>query len=169
MTRIFLAIFFVLFLASWSVHGQEESNTWDRYKPSKLNIISNREKKSAADLNNNKIANVYSADDFASRVRVIYTGRSREIVPYKKEFISNWLKSRQEDMKYADLFKKEMLFVEDGIDFWIPVQEQVIPYFEKEIKRKEQIILFTIYLGMTKNEKNFDPIFVVNDFNKITE
>lgn len=64
----------------------------------------------------------------------------------------------------VDLFETELLFKENGVEYWLPVQKQVIPYFAQELKKGDQVTLFLIWIGAYKNAGSWDWVFLVNEF-----
>lgn len=101
--------------------------------------------------------------DYPLKVRVAYTGEIRDIDADKKHLIALWVKSFGMDPKIAERFQKEMLFLENGATYWLPVQTGLIPAFQEELKSGSCVWLFAQLWGGAK--KQF--VFVVNEFQAI--
>lgn len=97
------------------------------------------------------------------KVKVAYTGEIRNINADKKHLIEMWVKSFSVDPKIAERFQKEMLFLESGSTYWLPVQNELIPAFQEELKSGNCTWLFMQLWGGAK--KQF--VFVVNEFQVI--
>jgi hypothetical protein len=106
----------------------------------------------------------FSGDPLKTKVRVKYTGSVRDMPKVRAEMISYWGKSRSIDLKYINLFKQEMLFMEGADEHWLPVQTQLLPFFEKEVKKGDYINLFTVWVGYHVMKERVDWIFLVNEF-----
>jgi hypothetical protein len=137
-------------------------SSWDNYKPRTLNEIIKRHSHPEAF----KVDSFLTANTFPSQVKVTYTGTSRKIPVAKKAHISDWVKMFKADMGLVDLFETELLFIENSVEYWLPVQKQVIPYFEQELKKGETVTLFTIWIGAKKIEGKWNWVFLVNEFEK---
>jgi hypothetical protein len=108
----------------------------------------------------------FSGDSFPSRVKVTYTGSSRDISARRKKHISAWVKTNGRNPEIANLFETELLFKEGDAEYWLPVQKQVIPYFAEELKKGDQVTVFTIWVGAYKEASKWDWVFLVNEFEK---
>ena len=62
-----------------------------------------------------------------------------------------------------------MLFIEDGVEFWLPVQDVLLSYFRKELHKGERVILFANWIGITYPERGGRRlhVFLVNEFEKL--
>jgi len=103
----------------------------------------------------------------AYKVKLIYTGQIRNIDKSKKEALLAWFKSLHQDMKVANLFNKEMLFLDNATEYWLPVQDPLIPYFQKEIGKNKKVNLFVRFFGFVKTGHKREYLFTVNEFEKL--
>jgi hypothetical protein len=62
------------------------------------------------------------------------------------------------------LFAQEGLFIEDGVEYWLPIQTPLIPYLKEEEAPGELVALFVIWAGATKNNDTVEWVFLVNNF-----
>src|SRR5205823_1550506 len=107
---------------------------WNDFKPRTLKDIINIDAKEIKDSEReNRV--IFHADMLLSVVRVKYTGKTRPISDVKKDFLIKWSQTfTQNTADYASHYETDVLFTENGIEYWLPVQKQVIPYFQKELK-----------------------------------
>ena len=118
-----------LMLFAGTCMGQEEN--WDAYQPRTLKQIIDLHKHLITD---NQLTFLFTGDHFPSLVKVVYTGKMRPVNPDNTVVISEWAKVSKVDKNIVGLFEKEILFTENSVEYWLPVQSQLIPYFEKELR-----------------------------------
>jgi len=142
------------------ISAQEQ---WDAYQSRTLGQIV---KLHALELGESRaqVTFLLTAESFPSKVRVVYTGKSREITPRRREVISEWAKARKVSKEVVDLFEHELLFVEGSKEYWIPVQEQLIPYLRRDVKTGETVELLVIWIGARKEMRQVEWVFLVNEF-----
>jgi len=111
---------------------------------------------------------VLTRDSFTSKVKVTYTGKSRSISPKRKEIISNWLTVTYPDRRdeYLKQWDTEFLFTEHLIEYWLPVQNQLIQPLQEEIKKGDDVTLYVAWVGARKESGKVDWVFFVNEFEK---
>jgi hypothetical protein len=156
----YFALIFITIVSCGLAYGQ---NSWDSYKPRTLAEII---KLNSDPETLKKVDVIIPGDLFPSQVKVTYTGASRKISAARKDFINIWEKSHALTPELKGLFDDELLFIEGSVEHWLPVQKQVIPYFEKELQKGEQVTLFTVWAGAKKIEGKWNWIFFVNEFEK---
>lgn len=138
---------------------------YDRYQPGTLaSIIEEFEAEIESERDQNML--LYPYVDV--RADVIYTGESR---PISEERLAIWhaflfafLYDRFETL--SSLYEMEFRFVENGMDYWLPVQSQLIPYLEDEAKVDQEITLFIKWIGVNSmaDPEEIDWVFWVNEF-----
>ncbi len=108
-----------------------------------------------------------AAGSFKYRVRVTYTGQQRDIRVSVRQLISNWVKSLDLNPKLLDLFKQEILVREAGSQYWLPIQEQLLPHVAREVRTGDLVDLYIMRVGSAKTES----VFIVNEFqaHKVTK
>jgi len=92
----------------------------------------------------------------------IYTGEYRGIGADKLGFIRAFLSMLNYDLSFADYYVYEVRFEESDCSFWIPVQDNLIPYFEAEVSNDDAIVIYYTYLGFDHDSDEW--IFLINDF-----
>ena len=163
---VLLAAALFLLASGQPAHGQDEF-PWEQYKARTLGEIikQNMDEIAGRDApSRDKVSIVFTGDSLPSRVRVTYTGTTRKIPPARKAHIDEWAKSFGVKPEMVALFEDEMLFLECSTEHWLPVQKQVVPYFEKELKKGDMVTLYTAFTGGRKIDGAWNWIFVVNEF-----
>ena len=162
-----------IFLIAWlvtTVFGQDE---WAKYKPRTLKqIVTIFAKASFRDpdyvlRDKGQVVFILSANTFPSLVTVKYTGKSRTLSAKKKEVIAAWLKVYgPKNPEYLHLFDTEILFTEGRAAYWLPVQVQMVPFFEQELQKGENVHLYLVWVGGRKDSGKIERVFLVNEFKK---
>lgn len=167
MKRVFILIFAIfVFGHSFIVLGMDECSwtnegTWARYQTGKLSRIISAHSYPGMD-------NAHGVDygNDPVKARVTYMGEYRPTSEESESFISDWLKSlgHSED---ASVYAAEFLFIEDGRKYWLPVQNNVVPYLLKELKGGENVDLLALWIGRGYPRNGTrQHIIVVNEFCK---
>jgi hypothetical protein len=157
----------VALLLAASVTAWAQGFNYDAYEPRTLaELIAKYDVK---ELEERKVADGSSSfgASFPSRVRVAYAGEQRKIPDERKQFINDWVKTHRLDPRIGELFESELKFIEDGKEFWLPVQKQVIPYFAEELKKGEPVDLYVVIAGGRKFKGKWDWLILVNEFVKV--
>jgi hypothetical protein len=157
----------ILFLVAFEANAQ--GFPYDEYKPRTMaEIIKINADLETREYKQRQIA--LNANPLYSQVRVAYTGTSRPISSARKDLLKMWAEllgfKTANNSDITKLYENELLFTECGTEFWLPVQKQVIPYFEKELKKGEMVSLFMARVGGEKVADKWDWLFIVNEFVK---
>ena len=166
--RVFIlaAAAFFLLAPGHTAHGQDVF-PWEQYKARTLGEIIKQNVDEVAGRDapaRDKVSVVFPGDPLPSRVRVTYTGTTRKIPPAHKAHIDEWAKSFGLKPELIASFEDEVLFLECSTEHWLPVQKQVLPFFEKELKKGDMVTLYTAFTGGRKVDGAWNWIFVVNEF-----
>lgn len=162
--RIFLLQ--LVILLGCSSHSFAQGFPWDDFKPRTLKEIV---KLDAAEIKDSEKKNrvILHADMLLSVVRVKYTGKSRRISETKKGFLQNWAQTfTGNGERYAAMYEEDLLFTEDGVEYWLPVQKKVVPHFAKELKEGEEVDLYLVRAGGVCSKQVCDWFFLVEEFQK---
>jgi hypothetical protein len=138
---------------------------YERYRPRTLMEII-REHSHPKLLQGNQGSMILTGDTFPSKVRVIYTGQTRSISPAKKQHLDMLVTSFKVDPKLIARYGTEMLFMEGEDEYWLPVQVSLISFFEKELKKGEELTLYAEWVGAKKIGDTWDWVFIVQEFQK---
>jgi hypothetical protein len=160
-----LVLMTILLAGTGLAYGQ--GFDYDAYEPRTLaEMIKKYDGEDLRDMGKAKDGSMIFGASFPSQVKVIYTGSSRKIPAERKSFIEAWVKTHEMPPEIAQLFETEHLFIENSVQYWLPVQKQVASYFDKELKKGEQVTLFAVITGGKKIDGKWDWIVLVNEFEK---
>jgi hypothetical protein len=98
-------------------------------------------------------------------VPATYTGLVRPLAPDELRYVQNSLKAVNLAWM-GGLYQQAMLFQADGKNYWLPVQKQLVPYFHKELKARDQIDLYVVQPGGLRRTRGWEWPFLVEDFQK---
>jgi hypothetical protein len=96
------------------------------------------------------------------RSRVRYTGDCRLLSDDGRRLISEWAKATNVPIA-ASLSQQEVRIQEPGGDYWVPVQEALVPAIRAELSAGDRIEVFSIFIGHVDGR----PVFLVNAFNHV--
>jgi hypothetical protein len=152
----------LLTLTSCAVAQQSGEGTWARYRLGKLS--------STIQAHSTRAESSDKGVDLgwdAARARVTYTGRSRPTSAAKRRFIAFYMASVGAP-DFSTKFMTEMLFIEDRTQFWLPVQDVLLPHLRREMQKGESVILLANWIGVTYAERDGRGlhVFLVNEFEK---
>ena len=148
--------------------GEAEQREFDyeKYHPSKLiDVTKEYDKVIDGDLKNVPRGNAFILIEALSRAMRVKAAFSNEFrIPSEEHItvVKAWLKALNRE-NYLDLFRHEVKVREDNIEYWLPIQEQLIPFLQKEIHPGEIAEFYIVYFGAN----NFNHVFVINEFRKI--
>lgn len=84
--------------------------------------------------------------DLPFRVRVTYTGRFRGLAQDTRRLIEAW-SAAMAGSDVAGAFRRELDVEHRGQQYWLAVQEVLVPQMAGELRAGEVIDLFVIYIG----------------------
>jgi hypothetical protein len=106
-------------------------------------------------------------DIVPSSVRVVYRGSTRRMPKARSEVIRQWaLRYAGSPEHYTSNRETELLFSEDGVDYWLSLPKRLQLKLEKESRVNDEVLLYLIRLGAVQRDGRWDPILLVEDFNK---
>lgn len=162
-----------LMLGSNLAYGQgslgakpKKPRTPDDYKSRTLKEVTT--KASGADsLGNKEETMMVEADILPSRVRVKYNGSARPLPQIKKEVLLQWARRYAGSIEhYTVPYETEMLFTENGAEYWLAVRKQSTTHFEQELKKGEAVDLYLIRVGAAKIGDKWEWMLLVESFQK---
>ena len=143
-------------------------SSWDRYKPGSIGAIIVQEREGV--LTQFKLGQghhtVISAASFPTRATVEFLDSSRATPPERTAVLAAWAKSLHITIDIHAALTTELLFREDSLQLWLPVQQVLVPSFRNELKRGDLVTLFVGYIGAEGQGSIIDWVFVVNEFEK---
>jgi len=163
-SRVFLLLILIFTVSSSTSFAQ--GFPWDDFKPRTLNDIVSID---AKEINDSQLENkvIFHADMLLSVIRVKHTGKSRAMSEVKKDVLRKWSQTfTQNADKYAANYEQDLLFIENGVEYWLPVQKKVIPYFSKEVKVDDEVDIYIVRAGGVCRKAVCDWLFLVEEFQK---
>jgi len=143
-------------------------SSWDRYKPGSVGAIMDQEREGVH--TQFKLApghhTVISGVSFPTRATVEFLDSSRATPPERIAVLEAWAKSLHINIDVHTALRTELLFREDSLQLWLPVQEVLVPSVRNELKRGDLVTLFVGYVGAEGQGTVIDWVFVVNEFEK---
>lgn len=146
-----------------------EPSSWDRYLP---NTLANLFELTSEHLDTEQFPALYievsPEYQYPSQVEVIYTGEYREIDPVKQFLIETWggTVSPQVGESIKGAFQQEILVIEADVEYWIPVQEVLVPFLKDELEPGDDALIFILWVGanITSADAPADRAFILNEF-----
>ncbi len=151
----------------------EPTSTWDRYQVRTLQNLRELTDPLLALLDEApaQYPSIYlefsEEYQYPSRVQVLYTGQFREIAPERQFAIARWAEAFLPNLadKYIPLFQHEVLVREGSDEYWMPVQEPLIPYMENELLVDGKATMFVVWIGaLLPGPEEVDRIYLINEF-----
>jgi hypothetical protein len=142
------------------------TSTWDRYKPRTIGQIAGNTEDELTSLADQAFYYNFG-DDYASKVVATYTGQFRLTSERRLLLIGAWFEALITRFSRTDainLFATEGLFIEDTIDYWLPIQRPLIPLMRDELTEGKPVTLFIIWIGATSFSNEIDRVFLLNEF-----
>jgi hypothetical protein len=108
---------------------------------------------------------VVYADIFPSRVSVTLAGSSRTLPQLKKEVLRQWARLYAGVPEgYTDRYETEMLFAQDGNDYWLAIRKDLLPHFKQVLRAGDSLDLNLIRVGSAKLSEAWEPMLLVESF-----
>ena len=154
--------------------GQKKPRTEEDYYPRSLHDLSALQPPPFAqalkERDNKDLAVIVHGDLLPSRVNVVYEGTTRPLNEKKKPVILSWAnKFAGAPEFYTTPYQTEMLFTENGENYWLAVRTESLPKFEQELKKGEAVELFLIKMGSVRIERTdekWEPVLLVEKYVK---
>src|SRR6185503_5485706 len=144
----------------------KRARTEDDYKPRTLKEVTTKSPGEES-LSNKEETMIVQSDFLPSRVRVTYKGSARNLPQIKKELLRQWaLRYAGSPEFYTVPYESEMLFVENGTDYWLAVKKDLVPKIQQQFNMGEKIDLFLLRMGKVKNSNEWESLLLVEKFQK---
>lgn len=154
--KIFIILLAIGFLVPVS-RGQQ--NRWADYEPRTLQSVIDSHRGGV-----HRLDYLLSAHSFPSQVKLVYLGKTRQVMGKRKELLRQWVKMVQQPGSVVELFQTEVLFREGTMEHWLLVQKPLIAALRKEVKAGESINSYVIFMGGAKQEGRWEWMFAMNEF-----
>lgn len=156
------ALFTIVFSLCLSATAFAQEFPWNIFKSRTLKEVVSVTTKAVKPYDSMFLA----TNQLESKILVTFTGKSRPIIKERKTFISIWAGMLGQPKDYADLYQREYLYKEGDDEYWLPTQEPITKYFDKELKEGDEITLYLIRIGAHRSKKNIDCILLVEEYQK---
>jgi len=67
---------------------------------------------------------------------------------------------------YANLFEHELLVREGEVEYWMPIQESLIPFLEEELIEGQLMTIFVRLPALVHTDEGTECVFFINDFHR---
>jgi hypothetical protein len=144
----------------------KRARTLDDYKPRTLKEVT-AEGPDMEDIGDEEETVIVDVDTLPSEVRATYAGSVRPLPQIKKEVLRHWAQLYAGlPQGYTGAYETEILFTEDGAEYWLAVRGEAVPRFERELKRGEAVLLYLIRVGAAKASDKWEPVLLIERFQK---
>jgi hypothetical protein len=134
---------------------------YDRYKPARLDTVSFFPVQQL----NDSVYFFLADDEWALKVKVIYSDSVRKIDLKIKKVLTTWIEEVAKSQYPDSLLHTEILFYDHNKPIWIPVQESLIQFLKDEVSKGDIITLYVVIAGATKDRQ----VFLLNEFDTTNE
>jgi hypothetical protein len=91
--------------------------------------------------------------------------KKRKIDNEKLELLDLIFKSIKIPQKASDIFEHEAFIQTDNGNYWLPIQNELLGFWEKEMKKNKKALIFIRAFGSTNDAKENKFLFTINSFN----
>lgn len=150
--------------------GTPEPSGWDRYQPRTMTeVIDIINEEVELDTREEDVLYLEMNSDYhyPSNVQLIYSGEYREVTDPRKMMITSWVGSFASQLtprEQEEIFATEVLFTEDGAEYWIPVQKSLIEIMKDELKAGDEVTVLIVWMGEISEADEIDYVFLLNAF-----
>ena len=144
----------------------KKPRTPEDYRPRTLKEVA-AEGPGAETRGNKEETMIVQADILPSRVRATYAGSARPLPRAKKAVLRQWARFYAGFPEgYTRPYETEMLFLEDGAEYWLAVREKSLPRFGRELKKGDEVDLYLIRVGAARASGKWESVLLVESFQK---
>ncbi len=156
------------------VYGQGEKKPrtpedYTRRTLQKLSVLQPPSMAAALAEHKEEPAIIVHSEQLPSRVKVLYGGEIRPLHQTKKAVIASWARQFAGfEEFYTTPYQTEVLFTENGQNYWVAMRQEFAPKFEREFKKGDAVELFLIKLGNVRleNGDKLEPVLLIEQYLK---
>lgn len=129
---------------------------WERYKSESIKGVIDKHKNSDAD-------SIILAAHYPFRTKVIFNKQLISLTLESEKVLNGFVASQghKETAKmYADKFKNELLVVQDREEYWVPIQDALLPHLAEELKPGDEFYIYATLAGRVEGKW----VFLINEF-----
>ena len=153
MSRITMSL--LLLLLSTSAAGQEFN--YDAYKPAALTQIAASHPAQSADW--------FAEGHPRYRTRVTFSGHVRPMAEDLRKFVGCWVKAMGHPAAYADIFQQEIEVSQDGVSYWMPVEDVLVEQLQAEVLPGAEVDLYLLLMGGRRDR----IVLAVSEFDAVAD
>lgn len=75
---------------------------------------------------------------------------------HRKKHFEIMLSSFKADQTTIDKYQTELLFLDGKDDYWLLVQRELIPLFENELQKGDEVTLYIEWIGANKFSESWN-------------
>jgi hypothetical protein len=145
--------------------GPKRARTPEDYQAGSLKELA--AKVSGPDSRGNKMETMIVDPDLSpTRVRVTYAGLTRRTPEAKGEVIRQWARLYAGSLETYKPYEVDVLFTENGNKYWLTFTKKKLTSFWDSKERSKRVDLFVIRMGAAKSRDRWEPVFLVENFEK---
>jgi len=111
---------------------------------------------------------IVTSNILPSQVRMTYMGLIRPVPDRKQQVLRQWAAQYAGAMEtYTKPYQSEMLFVENGIEYWLAVKSKDIPKFQQSLQAGRKVKLNVIRMGGIETSNGWEWMLLVEGFRRI--
>lgn len=168
--RRFLFLISVSFILSFQSWAQEEHYaTWNKNYPKQdVTKVLTAEQEYANKVDSGKVKKgspSYSRMD-KMRFKAVFTGETRPMQEKAREtmkFVFGFF-GQKKFLYVFDEIKKEYEFKVGGQKLWLSIQNRIDPYFVKEVKKNEEVLLYCLFFNAHPQKNDLRNYFLISEF-----
>jgi hypothetical protein len=103
-----------------------------------------------------------------TKSEVTFTGKSRPIDKGASTFLQMWSGMLGFPESYVQKYQREFLYKEGENEYWLPTQEPITKYFDKELKPGDKMMLYLVSTGAHGVGKDINCVLLVEEYQVIT-
>ena len=142
--------------------GRKRARTPEDYKPRTLKEAAAEGERAVTRADKAGTMTV-RGDVLPSRVRAKYAGSSRRLPPLKREVLRQWaVRFAGFPEGYIRRYETELLFAEDGAEFWLAVgrNDRLVSSVD-QLRRGDLFELLLIRVGAAKVSDRWEPLMLI--------
>ena len=98
------------------------------------------------------IERAVSAIPFKYRSKIQFSRVLRDIPQERLDFIKGWGVSLQQPVDFVETYRREFLIEVDGMEIWLPMQEQILPFMGNELVVGDEFYVFYVVAGKYQDQ-----------------
>ena len=99
-----------------------------------------------------------------TKSEVTFTGKSRPIDKGSSTFLRMWSGVLGFPESYVQKYQREFLYKEAEEEYWLPTQEPITKYFDKELKPGDKMMLYLVSTGAHGVGKDINCVLLVEEY-----